>query len=175
MFTTQQCILMNLLNCGSADLSLLDDINYDLDDILDELVDNQCLSLNNLLEGVFQKGICELTEVVKTERNEILNDLNYIISFLPYSTASEAEIDEFDRNITEEQLSAINMYGGFEWKEDAESFMEEVEELDPEKDVDYFCNCLDTHIRFVNHKDVYRKCFASVIEEIENDMGFEFY
>lgn len=53
--------------------------------------------------------------------------------------------------------------------------MEEVEELDPEEDADYFFNCLDTHIRFVNHEDVYRKCFASAIEEIENDMGFEFY
>ena len=59
MLTTQECILTYLLNCGTADLSMLDDINYDLDDILDELVENNCLSLNNLFESVFRKGILE--------------------------------------------------------------------------------------------------------------------
>lgn len=36
MLTTQQCILTHLLNCGTNDLLMLEDINYDLDEILDE-------------------------------------------------------------------------------------------------------------------------------------------
>ena len=64
MLTTQEYILTYLLNCGTEDLPMLEDINYDLDDILDELVETGRLSLNNIFEGVFRKGISELTDIV---------------------------------------------------------------------------------------------------------------
>ena len=57
MKTTQKdCILMTLLDCGIADLEMLDDIKYDLTGMVNELVENNNLSFNNLLSSVFQQA-----------------------------------------------------------------------------------------------------------------------
>lgn len=71
MLTTQECVMTKILDCGTADLSLLDDINYDLDDILDSLMENNCLSLNNIFQEVFVKGAEELQEEFENQKEDI--------------------------------------------------------------------------------------------------------
>ena len=73
------------------------------------------------------------------------------------------------------RLNLLQSYGGFQWREDVQECLAELENLNPEEDIEYFCNCLDTHIRFINHEETYRRLFKIELEEIEHDMGFEFY
>ena len=73
MLTTQECVMTKILDCGTADLSLLDDINYDLDDIIDSLMENNCLSLNGIFQEVFIKGAEELQEEFENQKEDILN------------------------------------------------------------------------------------------------------
>ena len=75
---------------------MLDDINYDLDDILNELVENNCLSLNNLFESVFRKGISELTDVVESNKEEIKTDLEHLLSVVPSSDDLDDDIQRFE-------------------------------------------------------------------------------
>lgn len=175
MLTTQECILTCLLNCGTADLSMLDDINYDLDDILDELVGSGCLSLNAIFEQVFIRGISELTDVVENNRGQIKTDLKHLLSIVPSSDDLDDDIQRFEDELSDDDYNLLESYGGFEWREDIQECLDELEDLNPEEDIEYFCNCQDTHIRFTNHEETYRRLFKNEIEEIENDMGFEFY
>lgn len=175
MLTTQECILTCLLNCGTADLSMLDDINYDLDDILEELMENGCLSLNNLFESVFRKGISELTDVVESNKEEIKTDLEHLLSVVPSSDDLCDDIQRFEDELSDDDYNLLESYGGFEWREDIQECLDELENLDPENDIDYFCNCQDTSIRFADHEETYRRLFENEIEEIEHCMGFEFY
>ena len=129
--TNQEAILCSLLDCGTADLPMLEDINYDVEDIVQELSQDSCLSLNNIFESVFQRGISDLQGAV--------NDL-------------KQDFENEDNKEDAEKLSCLN----------------------PEKDVEYFCNCLDTHVYFTNNEDTYRKYLAEEIGNIEDRMGFEF-
>lgn len=77
--------------------------------------------------------------------------------------------------LSDDDYNLLQSYGGLEWREDVQECLDELENLNPEEDIDYFCNCQDTHIRFTNHEKTYRRLFKIEIEEIEHDMGFEFY
>ena len=81
MLTTQQCILTHLFNCGTSDLCMLDDINYDLDEILDDLVENNCLSFNDLYRAVFNKGIDDLAERLQEQRNDLIEKIKAEIRY----------------------------------------------------------------------------------------------
>ena len=56
--------------------------------------------------------------------------------------------------------------------------MEELEalnELDPEEDIGWFCNCLDTSIYIAaDYEEVYRKYFGELLDDLEEKMGFAF-
>lgn len=53
--------------------------------------------------------------------------------------------------------------------------LEKISTLDPERDIQWYCNCLDTGIYICNDKyDVYKEYFGDLMNELENKMGFEF-
>lgn len=132
MPTTQECILTCLLNCGVADLSILNDINYDLDDSLDELVENNCLSLNNLFESVFRKGISELTDVVESNKEEIKTELEHLLSVVPSSDSSYDDVQRFENELSYDDYNLLESYGGLEWREDIQECLDELDELNPD-------------------------------------------
>lgn len=84
-----ECILTKLLNCGIADLSILEDVNYDLDDILDDLVANNILSFTSLINAIFCQGIYDLTEAINECKTDVISELEQLAEMLPKSTDSE--------------------------------------------------------------------------------------
>lgn len=75
----QDEILATLLGCGIGDLNLLDNINYDLDDILEELIEDNSLSLYNIFTKIFIKGAIELQERFNLRAEEIKQKINDIL------------------------------------------------------------------------------------------------
>lgn len=64
-----------------------------------------------------------------------------------------------------------------EGSDEYEELQEQIDELeccDPEEDVEWFCNCLDTSIWFRDNEEIYRKYLEDEISDIEENMGFEF-
>ena len=162
MLTTQQCVLTHLLNCGTNDLLMLDDINYDLDEILDDLVENNCLSFNDLYRAVFCKGIDDLAERLKDQRNDLIEkikaEIRYDIETWVESgdmTLDELkETEEYQQNIEDLKLIVNN-------------------ELNPKEQYDYQLNYQDTHI-WLKYLSFYRTWMESDIDDIEDKMGISF-
>lgn len=66
MNSNAEYLLSTLLQCGTADLSLLEDVDYDLDEIAKECQEEfGCLELNAMMEIVFSRGLEELDTAVK--------------------------------------------------------------------------------------------------------------
>lgn len=61
-----ESLLCELLSCGSADLSLLDDVGYDWGDVLEQLdwPDGEGFGFNRLMSAVFDVGIIHVREAV---------------------------------------------------------------------------------------------------------------
>lgn len=169
-------ILSRILKCGYSDLDILEDIRYDLNDIIDNLIEENLLSLSSIISEVFYKGISELQEIVedKNIRSKIETNLKYLITILPSEEDGDEIIENFEQNLSEEDNLLLQKYGNFEWKEDVEETLFEFKNLCPEIDIEYEFNYLDTHIWFKKYSETYKRLFSSEIEEIEYNMGFNF-
>lgn len=78
---------------------------------------------------------------------------------------------EWDARLDELGSDEANDYAD----EDELKELEAIKELNPEEDITWYCNCLDTRIYIINDKyDVYKEYFGDLMEELENKMGFEF-
>lgn len=68
-------LLMTMLNCGSMDLAMLDDVRYDFDEIIERLDGEpiQNVGLNGLMKAVVEVGIIIIQESVD-ERIQALED-----------------------------------------------------------------------------------------------------
>ena len=140
-------ILMVLLECGSLDLQILEGVGYDLGDIVEELsADGIKPTLNAITDEIFRRGQCELVAAVEDAIQERKDQ--------------QAETDDTKEGETEyDRLQVV---------------IDELDSLNPEEDMDWFCNCLDTSCWFSNNEEIYRKYIPEAISNIEDNMGFEF-
>lgn len=128
----QNSVLMAVLECGTDDLSILDDIGYDLGDIVEGLIAGGIRPTLNAITGeVFRRGVEELTQRI----NDRL-----------------CEPEDGDNDEAKAELQILN----------------------PKKDINWFCNCLDTHVYFVKNEEIYREYLPEAIKDIEDNMGFSF-
>lgn len=138
---------MVLLKCGSLDLHILDDVKYSLGDIVEDLITDGIRPTLNIITGeIFMRGQYELVEAVK-------------------DAIEERRDQQADTDNTEE--------GNAEYDRLQEE-IDELENLNPEEDMEWFCNCLDTSCWFSNNEEIYRKYIPEGISNIEDNMGFEF-
>lgn len=162
-------LLAHLLNCGTDDLSILDDIKYDIIDIVDDLSDDYFTpSLNNIIHEVFRKGIGELDDYIRDTKYDIIAELRILEDGL--SEIHDNVNDKID-TLSSEIIDIMQKYG-VEYSEDATRYISELKELDPFDDIQYYENCVDSDISIVRHQDIYRRFYADKIFDIEDSMGF---
>lgn len=160
--TMQQAVLSKILNCGYCDLELLEDIQYDLDDIIQDCIDNEDLSLRSIFCSVFLMGASDLQNDFDKQKDDIRDD-----------------ILEALKNEREEWIDSGKMT--IEELENCEEYKELISDLDllssgvlnPWNDVSYYFNYIDTHV-FMKHIDFYRRWMQCDVENIENSMGWVF-
>ena len=144
ILTERDNLLCSILQCGELDLAILDDVGYDLGEIYDELV----------------------ADGIKPTLNIITNEI-----FIRGLVELENSLNDKLADLKEELL---------EYDEDSVEYRELRVQIDslcmcePENDVDWFCNCLDTSIWFIRNEEIYQQFLADEIKEIEMNMGFEF-
>ena len=162
MLTTQECVMTKILDCGTADLSLLDDINYDLDDILDSLMENNCLSLNGIFQEVFIKGAEELQEEFENQKEDIKAEILYRIEEEKSEWVESGEMTQEELEETEEHEELIS-----------DLKLLENGDLQPANDLEFYLNYQDTHV-FMKHIDFYRRYMENTVDDIEYKMGWYF-
>lgn len=140
-------LLMTILECGSMDLDILDDVGYDLGEIVRDLIDMGLKpTLNAITNAIFIKGRHELQEAIEEKVLE-KKDL-------------QGKTDDTD-----------------EGEKEYDSLQEEIdvlESLNPDRDMNWYCNWLDTSCWFSENEAVYWKYLANEIRRIEDNMGFTF-
>lgn len=142
--TGAESLLCSLLDCGVLDLAILDDVGYDLGEIAEALQDS----------GIKPSLNAITVEIFYKGIEELTEALKNKINELAYERGKyNKDSDEYEK--LQEQIN-------------------ELEYCNPEEDVDWFCNCLDTSIWFSQNEEIYRKYLEDEISEIEDNMGFEF-
>jgi hypothetical protein len=145
IMANRDIVLMAVLECGTLDLEVLDDVEYDLGQIVDELFESEIKpTLNNIMATVFQKGVYELADYVEEE--------------IQMQLAMKAMF--FNE-------------GSMEYAKCAEK-VKELLTLCPEEDVGYYCNCIDTSVFFEKNEELYRKLLPDKIAKVEEHMGYSF-
>lgn len=153
--TGTESLLCSLLDCGVMDLRILDDVGYDLGEIVDCLrCEGIAPTLNAITDEIFRKGQLELTgavaEAIK-RRKEAQDEMD------------EAEVPDPDPDT-----------GEYERYVRLQKEIDELEMLNPEEDMGWYCNCLDTSCWLDEHESIYQKYLADEISDIEDNMGFSF-
>ena len=154
--TKQEEILINLLDCGTADLELLEDIEYDLDDILEYLKESGDFNINSIFREVFKKGAIDLNYAFREREEEIREQI------LEEIQTTKEEYPDYDLEKDEDYQELVNNLD-----------LLDNEKLNPIEDLDYYLNWQDTHV-YMEHIEFYRKYMPDVVEEIETNMGWDF-
>ena len=102
MITQQEWVLKTVLKCGTLDLPMLDDIQYDIGDIVDVLIEDDALSLNSILDEVFRQGQDDL----QSAYDEVLAEMHIELEDNPDNAEIEAQIAE---------LEALNIDADMRW------------------------------------------------------------
>lgn len=164
-------LLAHLLNCGTDDLSILDDIKYDIIDIVDDLSDDYFTpSLNNIIHEVFRKGIGELDDYIRDTKYDIIAELRILEDGLSEIHDGDNVNDKIDA-LSSDIIDIMQKYG-VEYSKDATRYIDELKELDPFDDIQYYENCVASDISIVRHEDIYRRFYADEIFDIEDKIGF---
>lgn len=154
--TKQEEILTNLLDCGTDDLKLLNDIRYDLDDILEYLKECGNFNINSIFREVFKKGAIDLNYAFIERKEEIREQI------LEEMQTAKEEYPDYDLENDEDYQELVN-----------DLDLLDNEKLNPIEDLDYYLNYQDTHV-YMEHIDFYRKYMSDVVDTIETNMGWEF-
>ncbi len=143
-------LLCVLLDCCRGDLLVLENVGYDLGEIVGQLwFEGFKPSLNTITDEIFSRGQQELEAAVKKKLQERKQEQEAILEEIGYGGCAEGY------NQLQEEIAKL-------------------ESLNPENDMKWFCNYLDTSCWFSNNEDIYQEYLADEIKAIENNMGFNF-
>nr|DAP06679.1 MAG TPA: YnzC [Caudoviricetes sp.] len=146
MVSNREDFLMNLLNCGSFDLRLIDDVGYDWCDILDSETLGEMLSdlsrrrdtLNYIMRRVIEFGIDQIATAVADRICELR------------AISNERELDADEAK----ELDALRT-------------------LNPEEDIGSYHNYIDTHVWFENNANTYHTYLQEALDDFAEGTGFE--
>lgn len=154
--SVQESILTTLLDCGACDLFVLDDIKYDVSSMVEELQSDGRLSLNNLMNEVFWRGVSDVNDAFIENREDIITDI-------------EAEIDE----VKDEEEAAE------EYSDEYIQLLNDLELAQNWKDLtdagnwDCETNCSYNSVS-IKHLEFLKKWMPNEVSDAETNMGYYF-
>ena len=135
--------------------------------VLCELLDCGYLDLS-ILDDADEDYVLEAIEDCKANRIPVsLNAITDCMFFNAQTEIHQSIVSRFDELEDDVENKCAD--------EDELKELEAIKELNPEEDITWYCNCLDTGIYICNDKyNVYKEYFGDLLDELENKMGFEF-
>lgn len=120
------------------------------------------LSVLNGIEYDFYEIVKDLNaNGIKLTLNNITNEI-FLMGLSDIHKALDEEI-KYCEQMVESEI-------------DTEKYRKELVELltlEPDEDIEWYCNCLDTSIWYNKNADIYEKYLGKQISDIEDNMGFE--
>lgn len=160
-------ILISVLSCGYADLSVITDCKYDIEELMEE-VENMGYEkpdLNNLAKAMFYKGIYEIESFIENNKDEILDDID------EKNAGIEDRMDELEND--DEEFENDELWNKLDEEQaDLKTKKEDIESLEPIDDIESYHNYLDTSIYFLKNQEIYQKYFQEALDEFEENTGF---
>lgn len=146
MISSRDDFLMSLLNCGSLDLRLIDNVGYDWSDILDSDVIGEMFNDSGCRRQTFNYIMRQVVEFGIDQIDTAVNDRICELEAIP----NERELDEDE----EVELKALRT-------------------LNPQEDINSYHNCVDTYVWFENNADVYCAYLEETLDAFKIGTGFE--
>lgn len=147
-------LLSELLGCGTADLGIIDDCEYDISEVL-EMVE----SFGYVAEKVDLGAIAfAITQIAKGNAQKVLDE----------------KIEEFKDEL-EELLEESEENENSAKIENLHSIIADLESLNPYEDFELWFNYLDTHISCIENTDIYQSYMENEIETVFGESGIYFY
>lgn len=146
MITGREDFLMTLLNCGSLDLKLIDDVGYDWCDILGA----------DVAEGLLA---CKMRKI---------SGINYIMR-----QVVEYGIDQLETAVNDRICELEAIPNERELDDSEEKELADLRTLIPSEDIGGYYNCIDTHIWFDKNGEIYRKYLSDALDSFADGTGFE--
>lgn len=141
-----QDFMIALLDCGYADLELLERVDYDWTEIIERIKENGFdVHFNNVMRTIFDFALEDAQDMIEEIKNGLLDKLyedeQGITPLTPSKRADIQEVVEMD--------------------------------LDLAMDVDCFFNYLDTHINLYDNEAIYREYFQEALDLFYQKTGHE--
>ena len=161
----REYLLCVLLDCGYADLSMLDDVGYDMDEIVADAIDNYGkVTLNTLLATIVVNGLSDLDSAYSENKERIVEDINDEIKKM------KAEYENDYPESAEEEWEDSDEY---QEVSDLQELLIDMNDFHPFSEGDFFINYLDSHI-YMPHLEFYRKYMGDEVAKVEDNMGISF-
>lgn len=159
-------VLALLLDCGSDDLSILDDMDVDWEEVIEDCKANDNVSLSGLMEGAWDVAFSEFKEAVEAALPEIKERIS----------AYAALDDDGSTDLPPEIADVPDIYGyGYmdveNFSEPAKEDLEELERIDLDGDFEFNFNFQCNGIYILRHSSLYSRLFSGLLDELEEKMG----
>lgn len=165
-------LLTIILNCGYSDLSMFDDVGYDMYDIIEESKSRYgSVHFNDIMAVIFQKGLDDLEKAFIDNQNRIFDEIDEEIKQIKndYKNDWLEDKDDEDWELSEEWDTSE-----YRWEvDDLERLRIDLVDFHPMYDGSYFTNYLDSHI-YMPHLEFYRKYMGDEVAKVEDNMGISF-
>ena len=159
MENIRDAVLAMILGCGINDVKMLEDVKYDVLDVVEEeMQSGESLSFNQLLTDIATRGAETLIEDFVEKKEEI--------RILLEEEIAAYEWDAKNMGISMDKL--------MEEEPEYTKLLEDHHRLafiDPQKDFHVYANCADTRI-FLDNYDFYANYMYSDLAAIEDAIGF---
>lgn len=177
-------IFCEILGCGTCDLDILENLDVPTG-LIDDLMENGCLSLENIVVGSFEQrimdaardGIDSVTSFDDTKQ-EIIDFLIDNYESIQSILDDEEDIDDLLNKFTTREMDIIdtlyeNKRGDGE--ETLDYWINELKISDVTEDSGIYFNFLDTHLYIQsNMLEVYQLFFKEWLADFEDYFGINF-
>ena len=164
-------LLSILLNCDMVDISIIEDTEYPIYDIVQRAEEFYGeITLETIVAVIIEKGIYDFEEAVFDRIRDI--EIEYENFSELMNGMNDSEYENYITNLRNTQK--INDDQFFEMQELLHSYreLEALKNLDVPQDITYKFNYLETSVYFINNEELYREYCDDMIDDFETNTGF---
>ncbi len=162
----QEKVLALLLDCGTDDLSMLNDMKIDFEKVIDECKYYNNLTLRGLVETAWDMAFAEFKEAVERDLPEIQERI------AAYAILDDDGSKDLPPEIAD--VPDVYRYGYMDvenFSDPAKRDLEELKEISLDDDFEFSFNCSSSRICLLDHHELYSRLFNDLLDGLEEQMG----
>ena len=164
-------LLSALLDCGTADISIISDCGYDMDEIV-EITKEEWgdVRLENLTYTIIEHGLNDLEHSIETRIRRIKDEYPDLDELMDGRDGDEYE--EYIGQLDDAGELSMEQFKDMDGILRAYRELDALEDLNVRMDTEYSFNYLATYVYFLNNEEIYREYCKDMLDEFERNTGF---